>query len=655
MSQSGNYDTSTILADIETLTTDDANVVGPDGAGNVNLVGGTNIGTTGAVANTATINLDDTVTLAGNLNMPDTTGAGTAGVITFGTNRFISNYGTENTFIGEDSGNIALTGTQNTVLGHGSSVALTTAIGTVSVGFEVLELHSTGDYNTAVGHQAGNDLLTGSYNTLLGGGAGFLYVGAESSNICIENQGVVTENNTIHIGTQGAGAGQQNACYIAGIYNTATVSATKGIVLADSNGQLGSLGSATDGQIPIGSTGVTPVLGVITSTGGTLTITNGAGTINLESCAAIASSYLTDDANSAIPALGVLTVAGGANIGTSSAASTVTVVLNGTTDHAVQVGNATGSLTSLGIGLTAQVLKGNTGADPSWGAVDLTTDVTGYCPVGSGGTGVGSITAHALIVGDGTSAINEIGLGTATQVLQSGGAGADPAWSTATYPATTAQGDVMFSSAANTVAGLTKDATATRYIANTGASNNPAWAQVNMANGVTGTLPVANGGTGFATTTAYAVLCGGTTATNPFQPIAGVGTATQVLTSNGAGALPTFQDPAAGGITWSIITANQSIVVENGYICNKAGVLALALPATAAVGTVFRVTGMNTDLGWSVTQGANQQIHFGDVSTTSGAGGSLASTLKRDSIECVCVVEDLEWNLTSSVGNITIV
>ena len=83
--------------------------------------------------------------------------------------------------------------------------------------------------------------------------------------------------------------------------------------------------------------------------------------------------------------------------------------------------------------------------------------------------------------------------------------------------------------------------------------------------------------------------------------------------------------------------------------------LALALPGTAAVGTVFRVTGMNTDLGWSVTQGANQQIHFGDVSTTSGAGGSLASTLKRDSIECVCVIANLEWNVVSSLGNITIV
>lgn len=56
-----------------------------------------------------------------------------------------------------------------------------------------------------------------------------------------------------------------------------------------------------------------------------------------------------------------------------------------------------------------------------------------------------------------------------------------------------------------------------------------------------GTLPVAAGGTGATSQTAYALLCGGTTSTGPFQSIASVGTSGQILTSNGAGALPTFQ------------------------------------------------------------------------------------------------------------------
>ena len=56
-----------------------------------------------------------------------------------------------------------------------------------------------------------------------------------------------------------------------------------------------------------------------------------------------------------------------------------------------------------------------------------------------------------------------------------------------------------------------------------------------------GTLGVAGGGTGLATTTAYSVVFTGTTATGNFQASAGPGTSGQVLTSNGAGALPTFQ------------------------------------------------------------------------------------------------------------------
>ena len=60
---------------------------------------------------------------------------------------------------------------------------------------------------------------------------------------------------------------------------------------------------------------------------------------------------------------------------------------------------------------------------------------------------------------------------------------------------------------------------------------------------------VGNGGTGLSTTTAYSVVFTGTTSTGSFQASAGPGTATHVLTSNGPGALPTFQAPAASGIS----------------------------------------------------------------------------------------------------------
>ena len=65
----------------------------------------------------------------------------------------------------------------------------------------------------------------------------------------------------------------------------------------------------------------------------------------------------------------------------------------------------------------------------------------------------------------------------------------------------------------------------------------------------TGTLGVDQGGTGLSTTTAYSVVFTGTTSTGNFQASAGPGTTGYVLTSNGAGALPTFQAIPAAGVS----------------------------------------------------------------------------------------------------------
>jgi hypothetical protein len=111
-----------------------------------------------------------------------------------------------------------------------------------------------------------------------------------------------------------------------------------------------------------------------------------------------------------------------------------------------------------------------------------------------------------------------------------------------------------------------------------------------------------------------------------------------------------------GAFAWSVITIDQTAVVNNGYICNKAGTLVLGLPATAAIGDIIRVTGINTALGWQITQAANQQIFFGASSTTLGAAGTITSSATRDSLEIVCVVAGAStvWNVISSIGNPTL-
>jgi hypothetical protein len=65
----------------------------------------------------------------------------------------------------------------------------------------------------------------------------------------------------------------------------------------------------------------------------------------------------------------------------------------------------------------------------------------------------------------------------------------------------------------------------------------------------TGTLGVDQGGTGLTTTTAYSVVFTGTTSTGAFQASIGPGTTGYLLTSNGAGALPTWQAAPATGAT----------------------------------------------------------------------------------------------------------
>lgn len=69
-----------------------------------------------------------------------------------------------------------------------------------------------------------------------------------------------------------------------------------------------------------------------------------------------------------------------------------------------------------------------------------------------------------------------------------------------------AQGDLLYYNSGTTLTALAKSTTATRYLSNTGTNNNPAWAQIDLTNGVTGTLPTSNGGTGLTSFTANGVV-----------------------------------------------------------------------------------------------------------------------------------------------------
>jgi len=578
---------------ITTLTGNSGGAVSADGLGNINIEGGDNTTVVGTpLTNTLTVNLDKSIA------QPDTNATGTEGLYSLGGNRFMHNYGTSNTFLGEDAGNLTLTtaddnvgigktslfslstGNTNTAVGYSSLLQTSSANSSTAVGFSALQGANSNE-NTAVGFASSMSLVTGTNNSTFGYNSGFNYIGAESRNILIGSDvlGVAGESNITRIGAS------QNKCFIDGITGI-TPAAIGDVTIIDANDQLGTIAHGTDGQVLVASTLGNPAFATLTSSGSTITFTPGVNTLNLEAGSAVPVSFLTDDTNSAVPALGVLSVAGGTNTGSTSAGSTVTINLDADLTDINSITTSTGGSLRTGTtaadttllqaydvdGITYKTFATLTANNTP--TMDLDTDVTigtNYIyratgtdiPVTDGGTGASTLAAHGILIGQGTSAIT-------SQTLTDG----------------------------------------QLLIGKTGAFD-PVAATLNAGSGISITP--------------------------------------------GAGSITI----AATGMdfSWSTVTVDTSLVVNAGVFADKAGLLTLTLPATAAKGDVLKVIGLNTDVGWRISQNANQQIHMGSLSTTVGVGGYIESTQKYDAIELVCAVAGAStiWIRQSMAGNLTIV
>lgn len=134
-----------------------------------------------------------------------------------------------------------------------------------------------------------------------------------------------------------------------------------------------------------------------------------------------------------------------------------------------------------------------------------------------------------------------------------------------------------------------------------------------------------------------------------------VGSGGTVSTSGSGNTVTIAVSGGGAGITWSEVTStSQAMAVDHGYITNNGALVTCTLPSVSALGKVFRISGKGTG-GWLLAQNASQTIHFGSVDTATGTGGSLASSATRDAIELVCVTANTDFNVISSIGNITIV
>lgn len=246
-------------------------------------------------------------------------------------------------------------------------------------------------------------------------------------------------------------------------------------------------------------TGYTPILIYSSSTGGNAPAAGNLTNSTLGSELAInitdGKLFYKDNAN-AIQVIGwktTPTTAGGTGL-TSYAAGDLLYYATGTT------------LSKLAIGANTTILT-SSGTAPQWSAASGIT-------VGTA-TNIAGGAAGSVPYQTGAGATSLLAIGTAYYQLGVNAGGTAPAWQPSATSVLTTQGDLLYASAANTLARLAKNTTATRYLSNTGSSNNPAWAQVDLTNGVTGTLPVGNGGTGATTFTAGQILFGnGTSAIN---------------------------------------------------------------------------------------------------------------------------------------------
>lgn len=145
------------------------------------------------------------------------------------------------------------------------------------------------------------------------------------------------------------------------------------------------------------------------------------------------------------------------------------------------------------------------GAAASWQTLDLSSAVQGTLPVSKGGTGATTLPANQLIVGNGTEAVGSVTNADGVLVGSASGAPAFGKVNLASHvegvlpvanggfgTATHTEGAIVVGGAGNALAEV---APAAGVLKSTG-TGAPAYGQVNLAAEVSGTLPIANGGTG---------------------------------------------------------------------------------------------------------------------------------------------------------------
>mgnify|MGYP003626901758 CR=1 FL=1 len=362
----------------------------------------------------------------------------------------------------------------------------------------------------------------------------------------------------------------------AGTVNTGAIAATSLTLTTDLAVADGGTGasSLTDGGVLLGSgTGAITAMAVLTD--GQMIVGDGTGDPVAESGATLRSSIGVDAAGTDNSTN--VTLAGSLDYLTLSGQEITRGAIVLTTDvtGTLPIANGGTNATSAGAALTALGAAARGANSDITSLTGLTTDLT----VAQGGTGASSLTDGGVLLGSGTGAITPMAVLTDGQMIVGDGTGDPVAESGATLRTSIGVDAAGTDNSTNvTLAGsldyltisgqeitrgavvLTTDISGTLPIANGGTNATSAGAartalgaaasgansDITSITGLTTDLTVAQGGTGAGTFAANGILFGnGTSAIGATA----VGTDGHILTSNGSGVAPTFQAAAAGGAT----------------------------------------------------------------------------------------------------------